>query len=92
MLGGQWEYVRVCPSRFYKLEALCVPINMDFAKLTEWPLYEHGSQDLPLDSLVTVRYTLNTFGGDPDGKCSPTSLSTNLHFVWLLSLPNTSVE
>jgi hypothetical protein len=27
MLGGQWEYVCVCPSHFYELEALCVPIN-----------------------------------------------------------------
>lgn len=59
--------------------------DADFSQLTKWPLYERGLQDLPCDSLVSVGYTVNTFGGD--GSRCPTSLSTNVHFVILLALP-----
>lgn len=60
--------------------------NADFSKLATWPLYEHGLQDLPHDAIVSVGYTLNTFGEGPCG--GPNGLSTNLHFVMLLALPN----
>lgn len=59
--------------------------DADFSKLSTWPLYEQGLQDLPYDSIASVRYTLNTFGEGPRG--SPNGLSTNLHFVVLLALP-----
>lgn len=59
--------------------------DADFSQLTKWPIYECGLQDLPCDSLVSVGYTVNTFGGD--GSRGPTSLSTNIHFVILLALP-----
>ena len=60
--------------------------DADFEKLTTWPLYEQGLQDLPYDAIVSVGYTLNTFG---EGPCSgPNGLSTNLHFVILLPLPD----
>jgi hypothetical protein len=59
--------------------------NADFSKLTSWPLYECGLQDLPCDSLVMVGYTVNTFGGDVSQ--GATSLLTNIHFVILLALP-----
>ena len=59
--------------------------DADFAKLTTWPLYERGLQDLPYDAVVSVGYTLNTFGEGPRG---PNGLSTNLHFVILLALPD----
>ena len=57
----------------------------DFSKLHTWPLYEQGLQDLPYDAIVSVGYTLNTFGDGPHG--GPNGLSTNLHFVILLALP-----
>ena len=61
--------------------------DADFSKLNTWPLYEQGHQDLPYNSVVSVGYTLNTFGegprGGPNGR-----LSTNLHFVILLALPD----
>jgi len=60
--------------------------DADFSKLTTWPLYEQGIQDLPYDAIVSVGYTLNTFGEGPRG--GPNGLSTNLHFVILLALPN----
>ena len=59
--------------------------DADFSKLSTWPLYEQGLQDLPYDSIASVGYTLNTFGEGPRG--SPNGLSTNLHFVVLLALP-----
>ncbi|KAF8800969.1 hypothetical protein BYT27DRAFT_7245428 [Phlegmacium glaucopus] len=59
--------------------------DTDFAKLSSWPLYERGLQDVPYDAVVSVGYTLNTFGEGPRG---PNGLSTNLHFVILLALPN----
>jgi hypothetical protein len=59
--------------------------DADFSRLATWPLYEKGSQDLPYDSIVSVGYTLNTFGESPRG--GPNGLSTNLHFVMLLALP-----
>jgi hypothetical protein len=58
----------------------------DFSKLSTWPLYEKGAQDLPYDAIVSVGYTLNTFGEGPRG--GPNGLSTNLHFVILLALPD----
>lgn len=57
-----------------------------FSKLATWPLYEKGVQDLPFDAVVSVGYTLNTFGEGPRG--GPNGLSTNLHFVILLALPD----
>jgi hypothetical protein len=60
--------------------------DADFAKLTTWSLYERGLQDVPYDAIVSVGYTLNTFGDGPRG--GPNGLSTNLHFVVLLALPD----
>lgn len=60
--------------------------DADFAGLTTWPLYERGLQDLLYDAIVSVGYTLNTFGEGPRG--GPVGLSTNLHFVMLLALPD----
>ena len=59
--------------------------DVDFSKLSTgtWPLYEQGLQDLLCDAVVSVGYTLNTFGEGPRGR-----LSTNLHFVILLALPD----
>jgi hypothetical protein len=64
--------------------------SVDFSKINSWPLYECGLRDLPCDSLVTVRYTVNTFGGD--ATWGATSLLTNIHFVILLALPVNSQE
>ena len=61
-------------------------LDADFEKLTTWPLCEQGLQDLPYDAIVFVGYTLNTFGEGPRG--GPNGLSTNLHFVILLALPD----
>ena len=60
--------------------------DADFSKLATWPLYERGLQDIPYDAVVSVGYTLNTFGEGPRG--GPNGLSTNLHFVILLALPD----
>ena len=57
-----------------------------FLKLATWPLYEKGARDLPFDAVVSVGYTLNTFGEGSRG--GPIGLSTNLHFVILLALPD----
>lgn len=57
-----------------------------FSKLATWPLYKRGVHDLPFDAVVSVGYTLNTFGEGPRG--GPNGLSTNLHFVILLALPD----
>lgn len=62
--------------------------DADFSKISTWPLYEQGQQDLPYDAVVSVGYTLNTFGEGPRG--GPNGLSTNLHFVMLLALPDES--
>ena len=60
--------------------------DADFSKLSSWPQYEKGARDLPYDAIVSVGYTLNTFGEGPRG--GPNCLSTNLHFVILLALPD----
>lgn len=57
-----------------------------FSKLATWPLYKKGVEDLPFDAVVSVGYTLNTFGEGPRG--GPNGLSTNLHFVILIALPD----
>jgi hypothetical protein len=57
--------------------------DADFGKISSWPLYEGGTQDLPCDAIVSVGYTLNTFG---EGSRGPNALSTNLHFVILLAI------
>jgi hypothetical protein len=61
--------------------------DADFARLSTWPLYDRGHQDLPCDAIVSVGYTLNTFG---EGSRGPNALSTNLHFVILLAIPDDS--
>jgi hypothetical protein len=64
--------------------------SADFSKINSWPLYVRGLRDLPCDSLVTVGYTVNTFGGD--ATWGATSLLMNIHFVILLALPVDSQE
>ena len=61
-------------------------LDTDFGKLATWPLYEWGLQDVPYDAVMSVGYTLNTFGEGPHG--GPNGLLTNLHFIILLALPN----
>lgn len=64
--------------------------DADFVKLTSWLLYEWDLQDLPYNAVVSVGYTLNTFGGE--GSCGPNSLSTNLYFIILVALPLASED
>jgi hypothetical protein len=55
--------------------------DADFTNLSTWPLYKGGSTELPLDSVVSVIYTLGTYRGS-----AGQVLSSNLISVILLSL------
>ena len=54
----------------------------DFAKLSSWPLYRKGSSDIPADSVVSVGYSLSSYKG-----ASGPVLSSNIHFVIIISVP-----
>lgn len=56
--------------------------DSDFNNLSSWPLYRKGTSDIPVDSIVSVGYTLSTYKGT-----SGTILSSNIHFVILISIP-----
>ena len=56
--------------------------DADFANLLSWPLYRDGATDIPAESIVSVGYTLSTYKG-----ASGPVLSSNVHFVILLSTP-----
>jgi hypothetical protein len=56
--------------------------DADFANLSSWPLYRKGSSDIPADSIVSVGYTLSTYKG-----ASGPVLSSNIHFVIVISVP-----
>jgi hypothetical protein len=54
----------------------------DFNKLVTWPLYKKGTTEIPVDSIVSVGYTLATYKGS-----SGSMLSTNIQFVVVLATP-----
>ncbi|KAF8811289.1 hypothetical protein BYT27DRAFT_7208705 [Phlegmacium glaucopus] len=56
--------------------------DADFANLLSWPLYRKGANDIPLDSVVSVGYTLSSYKG-----ASGPVLSSNIHFVIVISTP-----
>ncbi|KAF8875564.1 hypothetical protein BD779DRAFT_1678171 [Infundibulicybe gibba] len=60
----------------------------DFDRLTEMPLYKKGREDLPVDAIVSVGYTLNTYTGHYNGVESE-NLSVNVQFVILLAIKAT---
>jgi hypothetical protein len=65
--------------------------DADFSRIASWPLYEQGLRDLPVDLLVSIGYTVNTFGGTVGGNGEEartyTNLLTNLQFIIFLALP-----
>jgi hypothetical protein len=58
--------------------------DKDFQDLSSFPLFKNGSQDLPVDSVVAVGYTLSTYYAERSGV---TVLSSNVQFVILLGVP-----
>jgi hypothetical protein len=56
--------------------------DADFRRLASWPLYQDGQEELPLDSIVSVGYTLSTYLV-PTGRV----LSSNIQFVIMLVTP-----
>ena len=56
--------------------------DADFHKLTSWPLYRKGSNEIPIDSVVSVGYTLGSY----KGTTGPV-LSSNIQFVIVLATP-----
>ena len=63
----------------------CAPFmftDSDFANLLSWPLYRKGATDIPVDSIVSVGYSLSTYRG-----ASGPVLSSNIHFVIIISTP-----
>lgn len=56
--------------------------DADFSKLSTWPLYKKGTSEIPVDSIVSVGYTLGTY----KGTTGPV-LSSNIQFVIVLATP-----
>jgi hypothetical protein len=56
--------------------------DADFNQLSSWPLYLKGTSEIPVDSIVSVGYTLGTYKGTTGAV-----LSSNIQFVILLSTP-----
>jgi len=56
--------------------------DADFSKLSTWPLYRKGTSEIPVDSIVSVGYTLGTY----KGTTGPV-LSSNIQFVIVLAAP-----
>ena len=54
--------------------------NADFNKLLTWPLYKEGTSEIPVDSIVSVGYTLGTYKGS-----TGLVLSSNIQFVIVLA-------
>jgi len=54
----------------------------NFNNISTWPMYRKGKSDIPVDSIVSVGYTLSTYKG-----LSGPILSSNVQFVILLSIP-----
>ena len=54
----------------------------DFKSLSSWPLYHKGTSEIPVDSVVSVGYTLGTY----KGTTGPV-LSSNIQFVIVLAIP-----
>ena len=57
--------------------------DADFKRLPTWPLYKKGSSEIPVDSVVSVGYTLGTYKSTTSG----TVLSSNIQFVIVLATP-----
>jgi hypothetical protein len=57
--------------------------DADFRRLSSWPLYKDGQEELPLESVVSVGYTLSTYLA-PTGRV----LSSNIQFVIMLAIPD----
>ena len=57
--------------------------DADFRRLSSWPQYKDGQEELPLESVVSVGYTLGTY-------LTPTGhvLSSNIQFVIVLATPH----
>ncbi|KAF8881013.1 hypothetical protein BD779DRAFT_1675678 [Infundibulicybe gibba] len=62
--------------------------DKDFDRLTSMPLYRNGREDLPMDAIVAVGYTLNTYVRHYNGG-STEQLSSNVLFVILLGIKPT---
>ena len=56
--------------------------DADFNKLSTWHLYKKGTCEIPVDSIVSVGYTLGTY----KGTAGPV-LSSNIQFVIVLATP-----
>jgi hypothetical protein len=56
--------------------------DSDFQRLSTWPLYRKGTKEIPVDSIVSVGYTIGTYRG-----ATGPVLSSNIRFVILLSVP-----
>lgn len=56
--------------------------DTDFKRLSSWPLYHKGSSDIPLESVVSVGYSLSTYKA-----ASGSVLSSNIQSVIVLSTP-----
>jgi hypothetical protein len=84
--------------RFGKLKPVPVPVHthdtlswvylypchaLDFQHLSMWLLYRKGTREIPVDSIVSVGYTIGTYRG-----AMGLVLSSNIHFVILLSVPH----
>jgi hypothetical protein len=54
--------------------------DADFRRLASWPLYQDGQEELPLNSIVSVGYTLSTYLVPTGGV-----LSSNIQFVIVLA-------
>jgi hypothetical protein len=57
--------------------------DKDFIDLPSWPLYKKGNRELPLDAVVAVGYTINTYSTERYAL----ALSLNVQFVILLAVP-----
>lgn len=55
--------------------------DADFARLSSWPIYRKGAAEVPIESVVSVGYSLSTYRG-----VSGLVLSSNIQFVVLLSV------
>ena len=56
--------------------------DTDFKQISSWPLYRKGMSEVPVDSVVSVGYSLGTYKG-----ISGPVLSSNIQFVIVLSIP-----
>jgi hypothetical protein len=60
--------------------------DADFRRLLSWPLYRDNEEELPLEAVVTVSYTVSKY----TSKSGKINLSSNVLFVVVLSVPSGS--